>query len=206
VNATITLPRLGIVDDDTEFLSDIAIIQDAVRTTSDPDECLEWVQNGEVDAVVSDLRMPGEGGVGLLQAAREIDPTIPLALWTGFQPDPQERQVLESLEAKILSKTKHRLQDIVGYFEDVFASVPLQKLRIAERRIMELEELNLEWVRDMLQQLREIPDMERALISGAGGGYTVAELIDDIEQMRPRGREYIKLWREAQARLRSYRR
>jgi DNA-binding NtrC family response regulator len=45
---------------------------------------LEALARGELDAVVSDIRMPGEGGMAVLKRSLELDPRRPVILMTGY--------------------------------------------------------------------------------------------------------------------------
>ena len=105
-----------------------------------------------------------------------------------------------------MSKTKHRLHDVLEYIASLFDLVPNHKLLQAEKRIAQLEALNQAWATDMVEQLRQIPDPDHALITGPGQSFTVAQLIDDIQHFRMRGIEYVNLWRRALARVRRERR
>jgi DNA-binding NtrC family response regulator len=42
------------------------------------------LERGEIDAVVSDIRMPGEGGMAVLQRSVALDPRRPVILMTGY--------------------------------------------------------------------------------------------------------------------------
>ncbi|MFB6354956.1 MAG: sigma-54-dependent transcriptional regulator, partial [bacterium] len=75
---------VGIVDDDTrlaEMLSEN--LEQESHFTSDPSEMLSWVQNEEVDCVVTDLKMEPMGGLELLDSIRDENSSIPVILMTG---------------------------------------------------------------------------------------------------------------------------
>lgn len=79
-----------LVVDDEEVLRK-AIVFDFKRKgfqvleASNGNEALETVRNRKVDVVLSDVRMPGGDGIGLLDAIKAIDPGIPVVmLITGF--------------------------------------------------------------------------------------------------------------------------
>ena len=46
-------------------------------------EALERLQHEHFDALVTDLRMPGIDGMGLLRASRALDPSRPVIVMTG---------------------------------------------------------------------------------------------------------------------------
>jgi CheY-like chemotaxis protein len=81
--------RILLVDDDDlvrEILA--ASLEDAGLATlvaSSGSEALALIEAGEtVDAMVSDLSMPGMNGVTTIQKARELRPTLPCFLLTGY--------------------------------------------------------------------------------------------------------------------------
>lgn len=55
-----------------------------VRTTSDPDEALEWVRAGGVSLLMADYRMPGMSGTTLLQIAKAASPQTARMMLTGY--------------------------------------------------------------------------------------------------------------------------
>ena len=72
------MARILIVDDDeTDRVGLAAILQQAghtVLTAADGEEALELFLAQRVHLVVTDMVMPGRGGLGLISALREIDP------------------------------------------------------------------------------------------------------------------------------------
>lgn len=70
--------RILIVDDDeTDRVGLAAILQQAghtVLTAADGDEALEAFLAQRIHLVVTDMVMPGRGGLGLISALREVDP------------------------------------------------------------------------------------------------------------------------------------
>ncbi|HVR20069.1 MAG TPA: response regulator [Polyangiaceae bacterium] len=60
-----------------------------VLEASNGHEALEVLRNAEVDLVLSDIRMPGLGGVELLQHVRRSHPHLPVLLMTAYTADDQ---------------------------------------------------------------------------------------------------------------------
>src|SRR5437879_11910101 len=80
-------PRLLIVDDERGVRESLrAILQGdcEVFAASTGDEALAIVGREAVDVVTLDLKMPGLGGVGVLQSIKEIDYDIEVVVITGY--------------------------------------------------------------------------------------------------------------------------
>jgi DNA-binding NtrC family response regulator len=56
----------------------------AVDTAADGRTALDLVRSGDHDCLISDIRMPGLDGMGLLKAARDLRPDLPVILITAF--------------------------------------------------------------------------------------------------------------------------
>jgi two-component system, NtrC family, response regulator HydG len=83
------MPRtLLIVDDDAmirDSLADaLADHQTDVRVADSAESALAMIGRGGVDVVLSDIRMPGLDGIGLLTVLREREPGIDVVLMTAF--------------------------------------------------------------------------------------------------------------------------
>ncbi len=82
--------RIAIVDDHAlvraglrQFFADQAdfvVVGDAASGR----EAMEIVRKGEVDVVVLDISMPGQGGVDVLAAIKARAPTLPVLILSGF--------------------------------------------------------------------------------------------------------------------------
>ena len=55
----------------------------AVRSTTDPADALELLQDGAIDWIATAYRLHGTDGIDLLTSVREIEPTCPFLLYTG---------------------------------------------------------------------------------------------------------------------------
>lgn len=202
--------KAGFVDDDPSFLRTMSAWQSSiempVHATTSFEEVVRWIRDKEVDVLASDLRMPGRDGVAVLEEVHRLNPRVSLVLLTSFDPNLEERERLGSIDAKIFFKTENLPQFLDSLVERSSASnepEPAQRLAELQGRVALLEALHQEWVADLVSQLGQIPNIESALISsGEGSNFSVAELISDIKELRPRGIEHIRLWRKALQRLR----
>jgi CheY-like chemotaxis protein len=84
-------PRRIILVDDEEALawslaSRLAKVrpQHTVETATDGTSALALMQNGPVDLLVADIRMPGMNGIDLVLAARSTRPHLPVIVMTAF--------------------------------------------------------------------------------------------------------------------------
>jgi DNA-binding NtrC family response regulator len=59
----------------------------AIRTVESAEEGLEAMQNENFNIVISDLRLPGEGGIAFLQAAASRHPEAVNVLLTAYRDD-----------------------------------------------------------------------------------------------------------------------
>ena len=71
-------PIVVCVDDEPEILSALARLsrreQYEFRTTTDPEEALDWVRSGKIALVIADYRMPSMSGTTLLQLTKACSP------------------------------------------------------------------------------------------------------------------------------------
>ncbi len=80
-------PRLLIVDDELGVRESLrAILQKdcEVVTATSGDEALEIVAREPVDVVTLDLKMPGMGGIGVLERLKQMDPDVEVLIITGY--------------------------------------------------------------------------------------------------------------------------
>lgn len=81
--------RILVVDDDEEVRSFMGFfLNDAgwtVRFAESAESALQAFSEGEFDLVLTDVRMPGMGGIGLLERLRSIDQKVPIVVTTGAE-------------------------------------------------------------------------------------------------------------------------
>ncbi|HEY3174854.1 MAG TPA: sigma-54 dependent transcriptional regulator [Candidatus Polarisedimenticolia bacterium] len=80
--------RLLIVEDEAyvrESLSDMLGARGyEVSSTASPELALDALSRTPVDVVLTDLNMPGSGGLGLIRSMEELYPGVPVVVLTGF--------------------------------------------------------------------------------------------------------------------------
>jgi CheY-like chemotaxis protein len=80
-----TRPRILVVDDEMGVRESLrAILQSdcEVVTASTGEEALDVVARAPVDIMTLDLKMPGLGGIGVLERAKQIDPDLEVVIIT----------------------------------------------------------------------------------------------------------------------------
>jgi DNA-binding NtrC family response regulator len=85
-------PRILIVDDEPDILDVCARTLRRngfqVITASDAQTARILMQAEAIDLLITDIRMPGESGISLLQSVHELAPTLPLMIITGYPDTP----------------------------------------------------------------------------------------------------------------------
>jgi DNA-binding NtrC family response regulator len=103
VGADVGRPLVVCVDDEPGILAALARLLRAepyeFRTTSDPEEALDWVRTQEVSVLVADYRMPLMSGATLLQLAKAASPRTARMMLTGY---PGETLVVSAGEAGLM--------------------------------------------------------------------------------------------------------
>jgi len=96
-------PLVVCVDDEPQILAALSRALRTepyeFRTTSDPEEALDWVRTQEVAVLVADYRMPQMSGTTLLQLAKASSPRTARMMLTGY---PGESLVIAAGEAGLL--------------------------------------------------------------------------------------------------------
>lgn len=136
-------PRLLVVDDEADIRG---LVLDALKAAGyhvdaaqNGLQALELLSAIRYDLVLTDLKMPGLDGLGLLSRVKELYPETDVVLFTGyatirtsveamrcgaydylpkpFDPEDLVRVVRRCLERRVLLREKERLSEIVGLLE-----------------------------------------------------------------------------------------
>ena len=77
--------RLLIVDDEEEILEFLVrVFRDfESKTALSAESALDILQHERFDVLVTDIRMPGAGGLSLIDSAKRIWPDLPIVVITG---------------------------------------------------------------------------------------------------------------------------
>ncbi len=125
-----------VVDDDKAILEVIEARLDAagyvVRTASSAEQALESLAGQPVDLVVSDVKMPGMGGEGLLREVLEKWPEVPVILLTAFGNIPDAVSSIRTGAADYLTKPFDG-QELLARIKDILSSRPPRRSKAAKR-------------------------------------------------------------------------
>ncbi|MEW6569932.1 MAG: response regulator [Nitrospirota bacterium] len=83
------MAEILIVDDEVDMLALLAMIitektNHRATTTNNPLEIPKLIKEGAFDLLIADLKMPGMGGIELIDEVRKIDKSIPILIITAY--------------------------------------------------------------------------------------------------------------------------
>lgn len=99
--------KVLVVDDELGVRESLKMILKSnyqVFTASDGSEALAYLQNGRVDLVTLDLKMPGLSGIEVLQRIKEKHPDIEVVVVTAYHTDQNEKQANDYGAAGVITK------------------------------------------------------------------------------------------------------
>ena len=116
--------RLLIVDDDEGMRENLQELFESlgysVQTAESAAAALALLDEGEVDLLLTDYRMPGPTGIELIEAARKVQPGLRAILMTAFGDRSMEMESARIGAAGCLNKP-FEADEIVDFVEKVLA-------------------------------------------------------------------------------------
>lgn len=150
-----------------------------VREARDGGAGLALLDAGPVDAVLCDIRMRGMSGVDVLKKVRELHPTVPVVMLTGFVEAEQASEVLKLGAFDYLTKPVQR-KDLLG---SLAKAVEWRRL---VQRIARLEAEARERQRDFEQKVEErVEARVREVLAGLGVASPAAEANGEARHSHP---------------------
>ena len=138
--------RLLIVDDEPDMLENCTRVLEKAGyecvTISDSRKAMGLLESDRPDLLLTDLRMPGVDGLGLLRHARHVDPQMPVIILTAYA-------TIESAVSAVRE----------GAFDYLPKPFSVDQLKLAVDRAIAQRRLTLENVR-LREQLRETYGLE----------------------------------------------
>jgi two-component system response regulator RegA len=116
-----SLPVVLVVDDDDAFRGRLCrALRDRgceAHEVSRPEDTLELAHGVSPDLVLLDLKMPGTGGLELIQDIKRLDSTITVIILTGYGSIPTAMQALKLGADSFISKPADTDQILAAYLE-----------------------------------------------------------------------------------------
>ena len=101
-------PTVLVVDDDRDILAvleaRLSSIDYRVLTASGGEEALKLLKSGPVDLMITDVKMPGMGGMDLFSAAQQIYPGLPVMFLTAYGTIPDAVKAMKAGAVEYLTK------------------------------------------------------------------------------------------------------
>ncbi|MFH1374918.1 MAG: response regulator [bacterium] len=120
---TSSVKRVLIVDDDDLFRD---MLTEALRldgyipcSASGGEQALREMENGEVDAVITDIRMPGMDGITLLKKLKGQRPGLPVILMTAFFSVEEVRRRSQPAEADGFLQKPFEIDNIFRVLKEI---------------------------------------------------------------------------------------
>jgi two-component system response regulator HydG len=157
-------PRILIVDDEPDMVDNCArILRRAgyrCLTAVDPERAVSLLESERPDLLLTDLKMPGIDGLGLLRRAKELDSALPVVVITAFA-------TIESAVAAIKD----------GAFDYLAKNFSIDELTIVVERALRQRRLALE-----NRHLREQLQTTFALENVIGNSPTMAQVFELVKK------------------------
>ena len=123
-------PVILVVDDDLNILAvleaRLSSIDYHVLTASGGEEALEVLKGKQVDLMITDVKMPGMGGMDLFSAAQQVRPGLPVMFLTAYGTIPDAVKALKAGAVDYLTKPFNGRDLITKVQEVLKKSVPRQ--------------------------------------------------------------------------------
>lgn len=110
-----------------------------VFLATDTDSALRLLQDAEPEAVLTDIRMPGAGGMAVLAKSMELDPSRPVIIMTGFASLEQAQEAVK-LGASLFVQKPFRNEALVSMVETCGRLRELERENEALRKRLEADE------------------------------------------------------------------
>ncbi|BDG07712.1 HD domain-containing phosphohydrolase [Anaeromyxobacter paludicola] len=149
--------RILIVDDDASVRDVIAVLLTeegyACTTASSADEALERARGGDFELCISDMKMPGKGGLWLLERLRAEHPSLAMVMLTAYGETEAAVECLREGASDYLLKPP-KLTELVRSIERALAR---RRLELARQRYRKsLETRVLEKTAELSHALRQV--------------------------------------------------
>jgi len=180
--------RILIVDDEQEIRNGIRHLLNGstladrlqvVGTASDGQEALNAVSSGPVDLIITDIRMPGMGGLELIRCVRAAHPSIAFVILSGYDDFAYAREAMRYGALDYLLKPVEE-RELLGIVERLIEQTSRENepsLYLSREEFRALHE-NDEWKAVVLCGVDELPE-ER--VRQLGGESTLQWMLAKVQ-------------------------
>src|SRR3990167_5281319 len=159
-------PNIFVVDDEPDMVKGLVLVLreiGEVGTAPTAEEALEYIKRNPVDVLVTDVRMPGIGGISLLEKVKEFRPKIEVIVLTAYG----------SIESAIDAMKKGAYHYVTKPFNN-------DELLIVVQRALQDKRLHEE-----LEYLREKVNKAHVFESIIGRDWKMQEIFETIKKVAP---------------------
>lgn len=142
----------------------------SVSTAASGEEGLEFVRSNRVDLIISDIKMPGMSGVVFLKNVKELYPSIPVFLTTGFPTLDTAIEALKLGAYDYLTKPFH-LEEISEKVKRALVNRKLEEDNVIFSKLVSLHEITkvLSSTLDILELHSKFLNFSTKLVKADGG-------------------------------------
>ncbi|MBI5125146.1 MAG: sigma-54-dependent Fis family transcriptional regulator, partial [Planctomycetes bacterium] len=159
-------PNIFVVDDEPDMVKGLVLVLreiGEVGTAPTAEEALEYIKRNPVDVLVTDVRMPGIGGISLLEKIKEFRPKIEVIVLTAYG----------SIESAIDAMKKGAYHYVTKPFNN-------DELLIVVQRALQDKRFHEE-----LEYLREKVNKAHVFESIIGRDWKMQEIFETIKKVAP---------------------
>ena len=129
------MPTILVVDDELSMREFLKILLEKegyeVSTAPEATGAIDLIQNQNFDLVISDIKMPGMGGLSLLEKIKEINSTLPVIMITAFASPENAVIAMKSGAFDYITKP-FKVDEIIKIIKSaISATVPTEKEAIS---------------------------------------------------------------------------
>ena len=124
------MPTILIVDDEFSMREFLTILLEkegfSAIVAEDGESALKELRHHQIDLIISDIRMPGMGGLKLLEKVKEIDPSIPVVMITAYASPEDAVNAMKNGESAIRNMKEEWQQHIPDM--ECWVGAPLKEI------------------------------------------------------------------------------
>jgi two-component system response regulator PilR (NtrC family) len=121
------MPTILVVDDELSMREFLKILLEkegyGVSTAAEATSAIKLIQDQDFDLVISDIKMPGMGGLSLLEKIKEINSSLPVIMITAFASPENAVTAMKSGAFDYITKP-FKVDEIIKIIKSAISTVP----------------------------------------------------------------------------------